>query len=330
MHPISKLFFYILLISKCYSQNNHVFSGGEMMNYGKIDISFIAKINWSSERNSLPGYYSVINYGLFIGYSDEANINGYIKKYGNTPFLFPVGNGKDLRTLEISAPAKSTDAYAVAWVEGDPSQQDDHTNPHAGRHPVTAIAGPIKEVSKVGQWDWQVGETGNLGDDATGDGRGLTITVSIPDMRSFAEASALRLVGWNGSNWIDLSKSATANGNTEDSQLSGTMISGISALAIGRVDVNNNDASAGFLLYPNPVINYGNIHARFSSSYSGSADIIIYDAIGKRVIKNIIQIKSGLNLVPLDIKILSNGNYYVNIIAANGTRIVTGKKFIKQ
>lgn len=320
-------FFYTLV---SYTQNNHVFSGGEMVNYGKIDIAFISTVNWSSDRKRLPGYFSVIDNGMFIGYSDEANINGYIKKYGNTSFLFPVGNGKDLRTLEISAPSKTTDAYAVAWIEGDPTKNTDQTGPHAGQHPITAISAPIKEVSNIGQWDWQTGEAGDLGGDATGNGMGLTITVSIPDMRSFAEPAALRLVGWNGSNWIDLSNNPTANGNTEDSQLSGIMIPGISALAIGRIETYNNDEPVGCLLYPNPVINYNNINARFQSTYNGLADIIVYDAIGKTVIKSSIQIKSGVNLIPIDVKMLANGNYYLNIIAANGKIIAKGKKFIKQ
>lgn len=149
-------------------------------------------------------------------------------------------------------------------------------------------------------------------------------------MRSFAEPAALRLVGWNGSNWIDLSNNPTANGNTEDSQLSGIMIPGISALAIGRIETYNNDEPVGCLLYPNPVINYNNINARFQSTYNGLADIIVYDAIGKTVIKSSIQIKSGVNLIPIDVKMLANGNYYLNIIAANGKIIAKGKKFIKQ
>lgn len=312
------------------SQNNHVFGGGELLNYGTIDISSIYKIGWSSDRERLPGYFSVIDNGRFIGYSDEANINGYVKKYGNRPFLFPVGTGKDLRTLEITAPKRLSDAYAVAWIEGDPSHEMDQTSPHIGAHPVTSILDPIKAVSNVGQWDWQVGDAGNLGNGATGDGSDLGIHVSIPDMQNFAEASALRLVGWNGSQWIDLSGTSTANGNTEDSQLSGKMIAGITALAIGKVATYNNDEHGSFLLYPNPVTNFDPINVRFKSSYNGFADIIVYDAVGKTVIKNLISFKAGVNLIPIDVKKLPHGNYYLNIIASNGDVIARGKKFIKQ
>ena len=331
MKFIFLILFHILCASIAEAQSNHVFSGGEMLNFGTIDISSFEKIAWSSEKDRLPGYFGVINNGKFIGYSDQANINGYIKKYGNTAFLFPVGNGKDLRTLEISAPQHTTDAYAVAWLEGDPSHFNDHTNPVAGEHPISAFAEPLIGVSNYGQWDWQVGASGTLGEDATGNGENLTITVSIPDMKSFAEASTLRLVGWNGTQWIDLSKSATANGNTEDSQLSGTMIAGITAIGIGKVAISSYTIDDGnFLLFPNPVRNYDNLFARFKSDNNGMADIIVFDAIGKQVLRRSIQYKSGVNTIPIDVKILANGNYYLNIISNNGVIIARGKKFIKQ
>lgn len=232
-----------LLITFCvvdlaygYAQSNRVFSGMEILNYGVLDISLNGSSTWTSERTSQPGYYSALENAIYIGYSDESNIDGYIKKYGNTAFVFPVGNGKDLRTLEISQPNQLTDAYATAWIEGDPSKDLDPTTPHAGEHPVTAVEGNIKAVSKIGQWDWQVGEAANLSSTSTGNGAGLLITVSIPDMRAFADEDELRLVGWNGSKWIDLSGKPTATGNKEDDKLSGIMVAGITAVGIGKIE----------------------------------------------------------------------------------------------
>jgi hypothetical protein len=218
------------------SQGNRVFSGGEVNNCGIVDISARNGIAWSTERSATPGYFSVIHSAAYIGCTDSANINGYIKKYGNSSFIFPVGSGDDIRTLEISAPTQLSDAYATAWILGDPTLPLDPTAPYAGAHPVNSVSSPIVEVSTIGQWDWQVGNAGNLGSGTTGTGNSLTITVSIPDMTSFALASYLRLVGWNGTRWIDLSGSATANGNTEDSFLRGRMRAGITAIGIGRVE----------------------------------------------------------------------------------------------
>lgn len=332
MKFISAIVLYLLIGLNAISQINHVFSGGELLNYGTIDISSFSKIVWSSDRNRLPGYFSVIDNGKFIGFSDDANINGYIKKYGATSFLFPVGNGKDLRTLEISAPKINTDVYAVAWLEGDPSHNNDQTLPHAGEHPVNAVKDPIKAVSKVGQWDWLVGSSRIIDTNGTGDGADLMINVSIPDMRDFAETNALRMVGWNGTSWIDLSGTATASGNIEDSQLSGKMIAGISAIGIGRVslDATSNDEPGGFLLYPNPVTHYENIHLRFNSNYAGQADLIVFDATGRTVMRNKVECKSGVNTILVDVKILSSGSYYLSIIGVNGNVIGRGKRFIKQ
>ena len=230
---LSTLSIFFILLGR--AQSNRVFSGGEMLNFGTIDISLNVEKSWSSERNAHPGYFSSLENANYIGYSDEAHIDGYIKKYGNSAFTFPVGNGRDLRTLEISKPDAITDAFATAWIEGDPTSNIDPTEPHAGKHSVLAVAQTISSVSKAGQWDWQTGEDGTLGTETTGNGDGLLITVSIPDMSKFADESDLRLVGWNGTQWIDLSKKPTATGNKEDSKLSGIMIPGISAIGIGKI-----------------------------------------------------------------------------------------------
>lgn len=316
--------FYTCFLSYSYSQINHVYAGGELVNYGTIDISFVNSTSWSSEKSFQPGYYSIVGNGSFTGYSDQANFNGYVKKYGNTPFVFPVGNGNDLRTIEISKPHKATDAYAVAWIQGDPSQHNDFTYPFPGSHSIKSIQSPITQVSRIGQWDWQVGHLGNLGEETTGNGEGLTITASIPDMTSFADPVELRMVGWNGMKWIDLSGKPTATGNKEDSKISGTMIPGISAIAIGKI------TSPDFVIYPNPVINYNDINIQFKSSSVGSAHLIIYDVIGKKIFENIIQYNNGINTIPVNVKTLSNGSYFINLISTDGTVIGKGKRFIKQ
>ncbi|HEY0040405.1 MAG TPA: hypothetical protein VGB71_07065 [Flavisolibacter sp.] len=52
---------------------------------------------------------------------------------------------------------------------------------------------------------------------------------------SFIKASLLRLAGWDGAQWIGLSGRATAIGNGEDTCVTGTIIPGIQALAIGKI-----------------------------------------------------------------------------------------------
>lgn len=208
---------------------NKVFTGAEMVNFSTISLSTPGGQSWLTDRLATPGYFSVTNGATYSNSSDAYNINGYVKKYGNQAYTFPVGNGVDLRTLRISAPTAATDSYATAWILGDPSGNLDPTGPNGGPHDVTSVTFPVYAVSRVGQWDWQAGV--DMG--TTGDGINLTITVSIPDMTVFSLASNLRLVGWNGTSWIDLSGMPTATGNTENSTLFGYMQAGISAVAIG-------------------------------------------------------------------------------------------------
>jgi len=157
---------------------------------------------------------------------DAQHVNGYVSKTGNDAFIFPVGSGTDLRTLAITAPSSVTDKYAVAWIAGDPTTTIDPSG-NPGLHPVTAALSPILSVSRIGQWDWIA---------VNGTGAGLGITVSIPDVSTFAATANLRLVGWNGSMWIDLSGGPAATGNTENNTLSGTMAAGITAIGIGSVN----------------------------------------------------------------------------------------------
>lgn len=157
------------------------------------------------------------------GTSDAQHVNGYVSKTGNDAFTFPVGSGTDARTLSISAPASATDQYSVAWIAGNPGTNGDPSNANA-LHPTSAFVAPIASVSGLGQWDWIP---------VSGTGAGLTVTVSLPAGLPAASAASLRLVGWNGTAWVNLSSGATASGDAEGSTLSGTMIAGITAVGIG-------------------------------------------------------------------------------------------------
>jgi len=57
----------------------------------------------------------------------------------------------------------------------------------------------------------------------------------MPDIGAYSTGANLRLVGWNGSSWVDLSGAPTATGTGENSTLSGIMIAGISAIGIGSI-----------------------------------------------------------------------------------------------
>ena len=219
------------------AQSNYVFTTGEALSFSSISLSTPGTQTWSTDRAALPGYFSATNGTIYSGASDASNINGYVKKYGNEIYTFPVGSGTDLRMLTIDNSAGLiTDAYAVAWIAGNPAGNMDPTAPNAGAHPLNSVGAGILTVSPVGQWDWQVGDANNLGAVTTGTGAGIPITVSIPNLTLFATGSALRLVGWNGTQWINLSGNSGASSNVENSTLNGTMIAGITSIAIASTE----------------------------------------------------------------------------------------------
>lgn len=160
------------------------------------------------------------------GNTDAQHVNGYVSKLGNTSFIFPVGSGTDLRTVQISAPANETAHLSIAWIAGDPDLTADPSDV-SPFHTVSSVKGNIISVSKLGQWDW-IAAVPSL--------NALTVNVSIPDLSGFTTAANLRLVGWDGTGWIDLSGNSTATANIENSLLQGTIPTNkvITALGIGN------------------------------------------------------------------------------------------------
>lgn len=216
---------FLILFSITTKAQNYVSSGSEIVFVSSVDFS--TSPSWETARNSIPGFYTWLNTSTSYDIADDTkHINGYVKKVGNSPFIFPVGSGSDIRTLQMSAPNSASDEYAVAWIEGDPTIIPDPTNSNQ-LHPITTVSGRITSVSSVGQWDWL---------SEVGAGDGLSITVSTPALSGdyFTSAADVRLVGWNGSSWVQLGNSA-ASGLTENSTLSGTLMAGIQAIGIGSI-----------------------------------------------------------------------------------------------
>lgn len=221
--------FIMITMLRVYSQTgNHVPSGAEAANYGTISLITPSGTLWSTARTATPGFFSAVGTATFTGANNANNVNGYVKHYvqaANQGFSFPVGTGTALRTLATSGTIANNTVYATAWIAGDPTTVADPTDASPGTHAITAVGTGITAVSNVGQWDWIV---------SSGSANGVTVTVTIPDMTAFGAATDLRLVGWNGTQWVNLSGATGASGNNAGSTLAGTMIDGITAIGIGK------------------------------------------------------------------------------------------------
>ena len=190
-------------------------------------VQFNNGITTTVRSNTSTGSLHFANNATYTGgNSDAQHVNGYVSKAGTTAFTFPVGSGTDLRTLSISAPA-ATAELSTAWFAGNPGTVIDPSD--GSTHSISSLAAPLQSISQAGFWDWIP---------VNGSDDGITITVSIPDIGSFGNTANLRLAGWNGTQWIDLSGSATATGNTEGSAISGTIPAGGNITAIGIGSIN--------------------------------------------------------------------------------------------
>lgn len=220
----SRPFFYNLELNNGASELIHI-TNSDGVNI-RASVIFNNGITTTVRNVHQAGALRFENAAIYTGgNSDVQHVNGYVSKSGTAAFTFPTGSGTDLRTLSIGAPGVSSE-ISVAWIAGNPGST---TDPSDGTpHSLTAVLAPIASVSVAGFWDYGL---------LSGNDDGLTVNVSIPDLSGFALVSDLRLIGWNGSQWIDLSGSATATGNAENSTLSGTIPAGttITAIAIGSI-----------------------------------------------------------------------------------------------
>lgn len=305
------------------SQAAYVAERREMALFGTIDLSNDPNLRWTTARGANPGFFSLYDDGRFIQFSDRQSIDGYLKKVGNSSFTFPVGNGIELRTLEISKPDRLTDAYATAWIGGDPGVQPDPTQPHAGLHPTRQVRSPIVSVSAIGQWDWLTGASGILGDQTTGTGAGIRVTVSTPDLSQFADKNELRLVGWNGSSWVDLSGRPSASGTNSNGKLTGIMIPGITAIGIGKI------RSTQMALFPNPVSDRSTIQLRVTTDYTGQAWLQIYNSNGQQLSSVSVNCVTGVNTITIPIGMLKVGTYVVELKDIGGNQLNATSQFIK-
>ena len=226
MFHTRNILLFILLLSACITHAQGIFipSGAEIGHFGVWN--FKTNLSVTTARTATPGFLGVAPGATFQEQgTNNKFVDGYVKKYGNESFVFPLGAASRWMPLQLTLAQSSLNhVFASAWIEGDPSTTNDPTNIGAagGLHPVAALGNGIAAVFPLGQWDWlDVSNTGNGS------------IVSVPDSvipTGFAPRASMRLVGWNGSSWINLSDSSGIQQNL----LSGRLVSTISAIAIGR------------------------------------------------------------------------------------------------
>ena len=164
------------------------------------------------------------------------HIDGYISYQGGGTFTFPVGNG-DNQFSPLTARGNEGQTITTTWISGDPNRNLDSTDIQSA-HNRASVIGDVKHVYPHGQWDWHVraNGTGLSNENAPTNVAPLSqieISVTIPaDIDVIGgNSSNLRLVGWNGSAWEELTNTSITSG-----KISASISKVFSAITLGTVE----------------------------------------------------------------------------------------------
>ncbi len=302
------LSFIILFGNSIFSQN-YVAGNCEVINYGSININSVsAPYNWSTSKN-VVGKFSNYGGGNFTNNGEKLSlkstgtrwINGYVKHYatiGNLTHLYPVGNNSE--PLFVSTTAEiAQNSITIGWIDGP--------------YKVTNKVAGIRSVSSVGRWDYSASAKGSI-----------IVRVKLPD--SFVDDTNLRLVGWDGTEWVSLSGSSPYDGGSTNGVLSGVINVAVSAIGIGSISdiikvkdaikpsTTNLQTIHHLNIYPNP--STGIFFLDYNFNFDGVANLNIIDVNGKVLIKRLLNLTLESNRTEVDLSGISTGIYFV-IIADN-------------
>lgn len=142
-----------------------------------------------------------------IGNDSSHYVDGYCRKVGNDPFLFPIGNDGQYAPLSISAPSNVTDHYTASYY---------HQDPH-NTYSVISLTGGLNNVSTNEYWMCE--RTNGVS------GVNVQLHWENADLSGISDyTSDLVIAFWNGTAWDNCGNTAITASSTGDitSILTGT------------------------------------------------------------------------------------------------------------
>ena len=145
----------------------------------------------------------------------------------------------------------------------------------------------------------------------------------------------------NGSSFTVIAN-VPAVGSSNYSNTDANPLSGVNYYRLKMIDIDGKfkysnvrtvlfDGSAVlFDIYPNPVVTSKLYLHLQQNNYAGKAQAIIADIAGRSVQSTNINVVKGNNELPLTVKSLNSGTYFVTIYDASGVSITESKKLVKQ
>ncbi len=222
-------------------------SGTDAFNYQYVVINntwgTVPQLSMEGETNIISGRSCTFTDGivsantdsLFIiannattpGANDNSYVDGYIKKVGRNPYVFPIGDDKGGSTyyapVSISAPSNATDAFMAQYVLRGPNEVGD----------TTLIAPSLDHVSRVEYW--HLDRVNGLSN--------VDVTLSWKDPRTggVVDMTALRVAHWNSATpiWEDFGGSIVGGSTVADGSIMVSNVSNFSPFTISTTDAIN-------------------------------------------------------------------------------------------
>lgn len=190
-----------------YAQNSNslgnvfIHSEGNMTEFGELEFNIMNMGTQpgiiGGERVPVKGYFNFAPDAGWTSAEDYKFIDGYVRYFGNAPFVFPIGDNNKFRPAAISG-----GSYVEAAYYGVNPTTAVTSDIRGGDFPVLPQSGPFNsnlfqdEVTKVSEWEyWDINGT---------DPTILTLTWdadSNVDLITNNDLERLTIVGWNGSEW---------------------------------------------------------------------------------------------------------------------------------
>jgi len=152
--------------------------------------------------------------------SDMSYVDGFVSKTGKDAFTFPIGDGGYYRPASISSPTAATDCFAARYIYVDPNTVG------------YKRAERVNSITRVSDKEyWVVNRTAGTSDVQ------LTLSwdVSKTSAPVPANLSKIKIVRWDGSQWITEGNLATTGSATAGTVTSNVTGYGIFTLAIFTV-----------------------------------------------------------------------------------------------
>jgi hypothetical protein len=221
------------------SGNTTIFNGAEMTFFGNHDFTTGGGGTQPGVINTIrTAPFGILNFAASAATStggDDANyVDGYVRKFGTSPFIFPVGDNAHFGPF-----AAQGDGTMGAYYFVDPTSAVTSMLP-SGNYPILPAGGPfpsatfeaaLERVSTIEYWDID-------GTNATP----LTLTwdaASAINTLTGNRLDKLTIAGWDGTQWVAIPSKVDVT----------SILGGASGLSVGSITTTGSLAPDTFVAY---------------------------------------------------------------------------------